>query len=183
MLDKIFGESKGIFKTVSIIESILAILFLIAGLIFFTNESISYLLLCIITGILIIGVGISSIYSFIKREEIVLFNLNLIFGIVFIIVGIISFFVNYNLNYVCASFLIISGLKKIVYSIYLKKFNESSWLFNLVMGILFIALGVITCFTSVDNTITVVGIDLIGYALLDLTIIILLARRSKYFLL
>ena len=79
-------------------------------------------------------------------------------------------------------YLIIGGSQKISYSYFLKKFNESSWVFNLVVGILCIILGVTTFFTSGDKIIEVAGICMLGYGVIDMINVILLRKRSTFFI-
>ena len=182
MYEKVVGNVKGILNNVTIADFILSILFLVSGLVFFTNKDMNTLIVAIIYGIMIICTGIVRIYSYLKKDNVDLFNYNLILGIIIIIVGIVTFILSKYLNYVIAVFLIIIGIEKMIYGIILKKFSESSWLLTIVIGLIFIVLGVITFFTSKDAIVTVSGIDALGYSLINIIFISLLRKRSKYFL-
>lgn len=182
MFEKLLGNVKGIFNIVTIIELVVSIVCILLGLVFFTNSTLSNIIVSVLTGILLIGNGISSIYAYFKRGSIVLFNNNLIYGIIFIIVGIISLFLGKVLSILLGIYLIIVGVQKINYGILLKKFHESSWLIILVTGVLLLVIAVITFFTSGDAVIKVTGIALLGYGILNIINNVLLRRRSIYFI-
>lgn len=182
MFDKLLGEVKGIFNIITIFELVISILFILVGLIFFSSPNMSNIAVSIFTGLVLIINGISSIYSYIKRGSIVLYNNNLIYGIILILLGIISMFVGKILSIFLGIYFIISGLQRINYGIFLKKFNESSWLLTLAVGILFIIIGIISFFTSGDAVVKVAGICTLGFGVMNLINIILLRRRSRYFI-
>ena len=182
MFEKLLGSVKGIFNRLTIIELIISCLFIIFGIIFFSNPSMSNLVVSIITGILLISNGVSSIYTYLTRGTIVLYNNNLIYGIILIIVGIISMFVGKFLSIFLGIYLLIIGIQRINYGIFFKKYNESSWIITLVVGILFIIIALISFFTSSDNIVSVVGICTIGFGLMKFINILLLRKRSKYFI-
>ena len=182
MFSKIIGEVKGIFNVITIAEMIDALIYVIIGLIFFINPSLSFTMVATITGIVLIINGLISIYSYFKRANVDLYNYNLIFGIVLVITGIVTLFMDYLVAITLGIYLIVSGVQKGVYGLVLRKFNESSWLTVLIIGILFIILGVTTIFTSPDAVVKVAGICLLGYGLIDFTNILLLRKRAQYFL-
>jgi len=182
MFDKLIGEAKGIFNIVTIIELIISILFIFTGLLFFTNTNYSNTLVSVITGIYLIIVGASSIYAFLKRGGIVLYNNNLIYGIILIILGILAMYLGNILSIILGIYVLVLGVQKINYGIFLKKFNESSWLITLVVGVLLIVIAVITMFTSNDAVIKVTGICLFGVGLINFVNTILLRKRSRYFI-
>lgn len=182
MFEKILGEVKGIFNTVTLIEMGLSIVYIILGLIFFTNPSISTVVISILAGLLLISSGCTSIFAYFKRNKIDLFNNDLIFGILLLIIGVVSLFTGNILKIMLGIYFIISGGQRINYGIFLKKFKESSWIITTGLGIMFIVLGIICFFTSNENVIAVTGICLFGYGLMNLVITILLRRRAKHFI-
>ena len=129
-----------------------------------------------------IASGGASIYSYMNKNNIDLFNNNLIYGIIFIILGIATFVINKYACIVMAIYLIGECAKKVNYGVMLKKYNESSWLITIVTGVLFLVIAIITFFTSMDNLVMVIGINLFGFGFLNLENIILLRKRSNYFL-
>lgn len=182
MIEKILGEVKGIFNIITWIEFILSIICIILGLVFFTNPTTSNILVSIVAGLLLIGNGVTAIISYLRRGGVVLFNNNLTYGISMIIIGIVAFFSGKILAIILGIYLLVNGIQKINYGIFFKKYNESSWLLTLVIGVLYIVIAIITFFTSGDAVIAVTGICLLGYGLLNLINTILLRRRSKFFI-
>lgn len=183
MFEKLIGSAKGILNKITISELVLSVISLLIGLVFFTNSNINKLVVGILTGMIILAIGLINIYSYIKKDNIKLYSYNLILGVAISILGIITLFLSNYITILIGIFFIVIGIQKIVYGILLKQYNESSWLLIIVMGILFIILGIITFFTSIDALVNVTGIDLIGYSLINAVFLVLLRRRSEYFIL
>ena len=182
MFGKLLGEVRGIFNIITILEWIVSLLFIVFGIVFFATPNMSNIAVSILTGLVLIFSGVSSIYSYFKRGSIVLFNNNLIYGIVLILIGIISMFVGKILSIFLGMYLLVSGIQKVNYGIFLKKFNEASWLITLVVGILLIIIGIVSFFTSGDAIVRVAGICTLAYGVINFINILLLRRRSKYFI-
>ena len=111
-----------------------------------------------------------------------LYQYNLIYGIILIIIGIVAMFSGKILSIILGIYFLTIGIQKGNYALLLKKFKESSWLFVLVTGILFIVLGIVTFFTNQDNVIAVSGVCLMGYSLMNIIDTILLRHRSEFFI-
>jgi len=182
MFNKLIGEVKGIFNIITIIDMIIALIYLMLGIMFFANPTLSNILVSVITGLVLIFNGVSSIFSYIKREGIELFNFNLIFGIVLILLGLLSMVLSNILSIMLGIYIIVTGIQKVTYGIVLKKFNESSWLITSVTGILYIIIAVLAFFTSTNTIVEVTGICLLAFGLINLINIMLLRKRSNYFL-
>lgn len=182
MFEKIIGEVKGIFNIVTLIEMGLSILCILFGLVFFTNPNTNKVLIIIVSFLIIITYGITYCLSYLKRGDISLYKNNLIYGIITSIISIITIFLNNYLAIILGIFLLVNAVQKINYGIVLKKFNESSWLLIIVIGILYIIMGIISFFTNIDSNIKVSGIILFGFGLICIINNYLLRKRSKYFL-
>lgn len=182
MLEKILGRVKGAFNIITFIEIIISIIFILLGIIIFANPRMTNLTVSILTGIVLIINGISSIYSYIKKGDIVLYKYNLIYGIVLILIGILAMVVGKVLSILLGIYFIICGTQRINYGIFLKKFNESSWVITLVLGFLFIIIGIVSFFTNGNSLVQVIGICTLGYGIMNFTNVLLLRRRSKYFI-
>ena len=182
MINKFLGEVKGVFNKITILEIVISIIYFILGLIYFSSSTTNSILLGIICGILIIGSAISSIYSYLKREDIVLFDYNMIYGILMIICGLLSLFLRKYLKFILGSYLLICGIQKITYGLFLKKFHESSWAFTAFVGLLFIVIGIITYITNIANITSVTGICLLAYGIMNFISTLLLRKRSSYFI-
>ena len=182
MLDKIISGVKGPFNIITIIEIFCAVIFFIVGISFFTHPFMSEITLSIITGLVLIIYGVCSIIYFIKRGEIILYNNNMIYGIILIIIGALALFLHNILAILLGIYLIILGFQRINYAILLKKYNEVAWLLTLVTGIMFIVVAIITFFASADTIVKVTGIYLMAIGLLVFINTSLLRQRSNYFI-
>lgn len=182
MFSKILGEVKGIFNITTIIDLIVSLLFVVIGIIFFSNQSTNISLVTIIISLLLIGNGISSIFAYIKKGTIVLYNNNLIYGIVLILIGVLSICLSSIFKILLAIYLLVVGIQRINYGIFFKKFNESSWILTLVLGILFMIIGIIVFFTNKDNIVNVSSVCTFGFGLMNGVNLILLRKRSMYFI-
>lgn len=182
MFYKLIGESKGIFNIITLMELILSICFIILGLLFFTEVTTSNIFLLTCLFLLFVSSGVISILSYFKRSTVVIYNNNLIYGIILILISIITCFLNKIIIIMLAIYLIINGIQKINYGLFLKKFHEKSWLITLVVGIIFIVIAFIDFFTNKEIMLTISGISLLGFGLINLVNIILLRKRSMCFL-
>lgn len=180
MLKKLFGEVKGIINTITLIEMLLSVIFIIIGIIFYVDAKLGDAIVSNITGIMLIISGLSTVFSYFKRE--MLFHNNLIYGIGLVIVGILALIYKNILIIFLAVYFMLAGIKKINYGLVLRKFDETSWLINLTMGVLLIIVGIVSIFTRGGELVTAVGICLFFYGIVNLMETILLRRRSKYFL-
>lgn len=182
MLDKIFGKVHGIFNIITIIELIYSVVCIIIGILFYSNPDLSNYLVSALIGCIFIIYGGASILFFVKKGDIIIYNNNLIYGLVLILIGILSFFLRRLLSIVLGIYLIIVGIQRINYSLVLKKFHESSWLLTLIIGIVFVVIAGITLFATDDTIVRVAGIYLLGFGIFNAISIILLRHRSEYFL-
>ena len=78
VFEKIIGRASGIFNIITLINLAFGVVCFLLGLIFFTSPNFSSIVVSILTGIILIANGIISIYSYIKRNGIELFNYNLV---------------------------------------------------------------------------------------------------------
>ena len=182
MIEKFLGKVEGIFNYVTLIDMGISLVYVIMGLVFYFLPDMSNLIASILTGLVLILSGANQIYSFIKRDKIHLFNNNLIYGIILVVVGILAMFLGNVLSIVLGIYFIVSGAQKVNYGIVFRKFKESSWLLTIVIGVLFLILGIVCFFAKGDGIVSAVGLGLIGYGLINLVDVILLRKRCKNFL-
>lgn len=180
MRQKILGEVKGVYNKITYVEMIASALWVIVGIILTSKTGGSATIFSVLTGILFIISGISSMFAYLKRGTISLFNLNILFGVLLIVMGGLAFVLANHLQIILGIGLVILGIQKGFYGLVLKKFAESSWLITLVVGILFVVMGGISFFS--DNITEVCGIFLLGYGLINIISVILLRKRSKYYI-
>lgn len=180
MFTNFLGEVKGIYNRLTLIELGVSLIWLVIGIILITEPSMSNTIFSIILGTLFLARGISSLYSFIKREDIVLYNFNIFYGIIMILLGVLALILKNVLQVVLGLYFLISGIQKITYGLFLKRFGETSWLLTLVVGVLFIVIGIFSFFST--DIIQFSGICLVGYGIMDIANIILLRKRSRYYI-
>lgn len=170
------------FMTLSIICSV--IIALIGGVLLFLPE-LSNKLIGIISGVLFILSGINTIYKYFCRNGAKLYSLNLLYGIIILLIGVIIILVPFSVTTfltICLGlYLIIFGVNKITYGVWFKIGNDSSWLITFVIGIVLTIFGILVLanpFSSLTVT-QVVGSFLILSSILDLTDLVLLKKRAN----
>ncbi len=170
------------FMTLSIICSV--IIALIGGVLLFLPE-LSNKLIGIISGVLFILSGINTIYKYFCRNGAKLYSLNLLYGIIILLIGVIIILVPFSVTTfltICLGlYLIIFGVNKITYGVWFKIGNDSSWLITFVIGIMLTIFGILVLanpFSSLTVT-QVVGSFLILSSILDLTDLVLLKKRAN----
>lgn len=167
--------------TISIVSSIVIAL---VGAVLLFMPKLSNKLIGIIMGLLFILYGITTIYKYITRNGAKLYSLNLLYGIIILLIGVIIVLVPFSVTSfltICLGlYLIIIGINKVTYGIWFKIGNHSSWLITLVIGIMLIFFGILVLsnpFSSLSIT-RLVGAFLILASILDITDLILLKKRS-----
>lgn len=167
--------------TISIVSSIVIAL---VGAVLLFMPKLSNKLIGVIMGLLFILYGITTIYKYITRNGAKLYSLNLLYGIIILLIGVIIVLVPFSVTSfltICLGlYLIIIGINKVTYGIWFKIGNHSTWLITLVIGIMLIFFGILVLsnpFSSLTIT-RLVGAFLILASILDITDLILLKKRS-----
>lgn len=169
-----------------IIYSILTALFtIIMGIVLLLLPNATNKVVGIIVGIIFLIEGINSVYKYFHREGAKLYNLNLVFGVLYALLGVVIIlypFTVVEFVTVCLGiYMIINGASKVNYALWLKKGNEESWLITLATGILIAIVGVLVIFNPFASlTLTkLAGAFLIITGILDFMDTILFKNRSK----
>ncbi len=161
------------------------IVLIIFGLIMLFSPDFTNKITGTILGVILIFNGLSMIFNFIKRDGAKLFSLDLMFGILIIILGLVLVVYPYSVisfvTTVLGIFFLVSGASKINYGIWLNKGGESSWLIVIVNGSILLALGLLTIFNPFANLAVtqVIGIFLIISSLIKISNIMLFKNKSK----
>lgn len=181
------GEEKK-YNNIKLLEILIAIVFIIFGIILLLNKTVSDRFISAFLGVLILVEAALNIYSAVMSDSNRIFKINILFGIIFIVLAIFLFinpikFVNYITIYYGA-YLIINGIKGFINSIKYKLIKEDSWLIILVMSILTISLGVLMIFYPFESfgIIEIVGIFSILFGLLTINTSNLLRNRVEKFM-
>lgn len=176
---------ENMYKRLIIYSIITALLTVIVGIVLLIVPELSGKLLGVIVGIIFLIEGLNSIYKYFNREGAKLYNLNLVFGVIYALLGLIIILVPSSVVEfitVCLGiFMIVNGASKINYGIWLKRGGEDSWLVTLATGILIAIIGILVIFNPFASlTLTkLAGVFLIITGILDFTDTILFKNRSK----
>ena len=176
---------ENVYNRMIIYSLITAILSIIVGLVLIFLPAVSNKVVGIIIGIIILAYGITAIYKYFHRDGAKIYTLNIIFGVLYSILGVVIILYPYSVMSfvtVCLGlFVIINGATKINYGIWLKRGNEDSWLVTLVTGIFLVVLGIMLVFNPFSAlTLTQIsGAFLIIVGILNVSDTILFKKRSK----
>ena len=166
----------------SLITSILLII--LGGLLIFESEATIISISYIIGGILILLGAVALIRYIINSRKSMGSELDIIYGIVTIILGILI--ISYPkalaslIPIVLGACIVISSATKLQYAFVLKKENNNLWIMTMVVAIISALCGVVLIFNPFEGAqmITqIVGIFIIIYALLDLISTITIKRN------
>ncbi len=165
--------------TISLISSVL---FLIVGILLFSNPGgvikfVSYIIGSIF---IIMGIGkIISYYKMIKKMNITNTG-DMVMGIISIILGIIIILclsaLAFVINIVVGAWILYSGIIKLIYAFNLKEMKLSSWVYVLIVSIILIIGGlyvVINCNTVYST----IGLFLIIYSVIEIIQYIILPKN------
>lgn len=157
----------------------------ILGLILLLLPNLTNKLVGVLVGIVFLISGVSAIYKYFHREGAKLYSLNIVFGIMYSILGVVIILYPFSvMNFVtiCLGiYLVISGSMKINYGFWLKKGSEQSWLITVTTGILLIVFGIMLMFNPfISLTLTqLAGAFLLIVAVLDFTDAMLFKKRAE----
>lgn len=176
------------YNNIKLLEILIAIVFIIFGIILILNKTVSDKFISTFLGILILVEATLNIYSAVMSDSNKIFKINILFGLIFILIAIFLFvnpikFVNYITIYY-GTYLIINGIKEFINSIKYKLIKEDSWLIILVISILTTSLGVLMIFYPFESfgIIEIVGIFSILFGLLTINTSNLLRNRVEKFM-
>lgn len=176
---------ENVYNRMIIYSLITAILSIIVGLVLIFLPAVSNKVVGIIIGVIILAYGITAVYKYFHRDGAKIYTLNIVFGVLYSILGVIIILYPYSVMSfvtVCLGlFVIINGATKINYGIWLKRGNEDSWLVTLVTGIFLVVLGIMLVFNPFSAlTLTQIsGAFLIIVGILNVSDTILFKKRSK----
>ncbi len=185
MANGLKNSIENMYKRMIMYSIITAILTMITGIVLLLVPELSGKVLGVIVGIIFLIAGINSIYKYFHREGAKLYNLNLIFGVIYAVLGVVIILIPSSVIEfitVCLGlYMIVNGASKINYGLWLKKGSEDSWLITLATGILVAIIGVLVIFNPFASlTLTkLAGAFLVITGILDFMDTILFKNRSK----
>ncbi len=144
-----------LFRKIMWIEIGISCLMVLLGVVFLLWPGISLTILGVFLGMSILASGILNIYSYFKRNQLIIFRFHLIYGILAIILGILTILNPFTFSQVITIFLGIwvayLALNKIDLSLRLKKIKEKSWLILLMSAILEIFMSILIFINPFSN--------------------------------
>lgn len=176
---------ENVYNRIMIYSLIGAVITVAIGLVLLFLPNTSNKIVGIIVGINILINGINAIYKYFHRDGAKLYSLNLVFGILYSILGVViilyPFTVVEFVSICLGIYILINGATKVNYALWLKKGNEDSWLIALATGIVLLVLGLLVLFNPfITLTITkLCGAFLIITGVLDFMDTFLFKSRSK----
>ena len=179
------GVNANTFKKMMIGNIVSSLLWLISGLIMLFMPGLTNKIIGLVIGCIFLLSGVSTIYKFLKRDGAKLYSLNLVFGIIAAVLGIViilsPFSVSSFITVCMGLYLIVIGSNKVTYGIWFKIGNDPAWLITLVIGLMICMFGVLLLvnpFAALTIT-KLIGTFLIISSILDITNTVLIYKRSE----
>ena len=158
-------------------------LFIIFGIYMMSNPAVGLQSALKIIGIMLLISGIYSIVKYLLHSKHI-FKFELIYGIFSIIISLFAIFKPFDvanfITIIIGIWLIITSVFKFLFTIEIRKYVQSSWLFDLTISLLTILIGLIILINPFNGHIlisTYVGIMLAIYSAMDMTEQFLIRKR------
>ncbi len=139
-----------VYNKMVIFSIISAIITIIVGIVLLFLPNLSNKVVGIITGVIFIIFGMTTAYKYLKRDGAKIYSLNLVFAILYLILGLVIIIFPFSVIEfvtVCLGlFLVVNGATEINYGLWLKRGGSKAWLVTLVAGILLVILGIMIVF-------------------------------------
>ena len=177
-----------LFSKIMWMDIALSIILTLVGLIFLVYPDVSVTVIGVIFGLLITVLGGVLIYTYLKRREIPLFRFNLIYGILGVILGILTIISPFTFTQVITIFIgiwiLYMAIIKIDFAVRLKLLEERSWLFLLVSALLEIFMSILIFINPFSNLIIteIAGAYFVLCGILNCTDAVLTKNRAIDFL-
>ncbi len=176
---------ENIYNKMIVFSIITSIITIIVGTILLFLSDLTNKVVGIITGVIFVLFGLTSVYKYLKRDGAKIYTLNLVFSILYLVLGVVIIIFPFSVIEfvtVCLGlFLIINGATKINYGLWLKRGSCSAWLITLIAGSFLGVLGIMMIFnpfTSYALT-QIVGAFLIMSGVINLSDAITFKAAAK----
>lgn len=176
---------ENIYNKMIVFSIITSIITIIVGTILLFLPDLTNKVVGIITGVIFVLFGLTSVYKYLKRDGAKIYTLNLVFSILYLVLGVVIIIFPFSVIEfvtVCLGlFLIINGATKINYGLWLKRGGCSAWLITLIAGSFLGVLGIMMIFnpfTSYALT-QIVGAFLIMSGVINLSDAITFKAAAK----
>lgn len=182
----IFDRLKLDFKKAIFGNIILQVLFLIFGIVVFTNPFMTIKTVGVIIGIYFIVFGVFDIALFFMRGSTPIFNYKIIFGILAILLGIFvmvdPFKITLILTFVLGIYLIMVAIFKVLEAFKLKQYKYDGWLILLVSSIIILIFGIFTTINPLASSmqlVEVTAIFIVLSSILEICNLIMVYSRAR----
>ena len=177
-----------LFRKIMWIEIAISCIIVLLGVVFLFWPGNSIIVMSVLFGISILASGILNIYNYFKRKSIPIFRFHLGYGIIAILLGILTIILPFTFSQIITVFIgiwiLYLALNKIDLSLRLKKIDESSWLILLVTAILEIFMSILIFINPFSNLMLtqVAGAYFILCGILNCTDAVLTKNRAIDFM-
>ena len=161
-------------------------LFLLFGILVYSNPRVSLELLGTFLGVYFIIFGVYAIFEFIARDNNPLYGLNILWGILAVIIGLLAiinpFGISTILTFTLRIYLIIVSISKIIDALKLRKYKYDGWSLILVISIILLIFGIFIIINPIITTMEiteVAGIFIILASILEICNSIMLYGKAK----
>ncbi len=176
---------ENIYNKMIVFSIITSIITIIVGTILLFLPDLTNKVVGIITGVIFVLFGLTSVYKYLKRDGAKIYTLNLVFSILYLVLGVVIIIFPFSViefvTVYLGLFLIINGATKINYGLWLKRGSCSAWLITLIAGSFLGVLGIMMIFnpfTSYALT-QIVGAFLIMSGVINLSDAITFKAAAK----
>lgn len=163
---------------------ITSVIFVILGIILIAKPDVTIKIISYILGGIFIFMGLMKMVDyFASKGNYDFYNYDLIYGLVGIIVGLITIFysnaIETMFRIIIGVWIIYSGLIRIGFSNKLRKIEINSWKFVLILACCMLAFGIYIIFNS-GAVIVTIGTIILLYAVMDLIESVVFIRNMNY---
>jgi uncharacterized membrane protein HdeD (DUF308 family) len=164
---------KEFLKKTGWINVITSLAFAIIGIVLIANPEFALKVIATILGLLFIIIGGVKVVDYFaaKKESFDLYNYDLIFGIIAIVIGLVAIFYSNAMEFmfrlIVGIWIIYSGIIRLSLSIKLRNIKSNAWIPALIMAVIMIIAGLYVTFTQGALIITM-GVIMLIYAIMDL---------------
>ena len=176
-----------IMKKSGFMSIVISIIFAIMGMILIWKPEETIKVISYILGTIFIIIGIIKIYNYIvSKGKNDLYNYNIIFGILAIILGIITMIYSNTigtlLNLIVGVWIIYSALIRLNIAMKVKKQNEQNrlWIYTLAIAVIIFICGLFVILNS-QAIFSAIGVAMFIYAVMDIIEEILFMKQVKEF--
>lgn len=173
------------FNKIILIEMTFSLIFSLFGLFLVLKNETSNKIVGLIIGVFFLTHACISIFSFINKSKISLFKYNLIYGILYIILGIFimidPFSLKEILNISLGIWILLNGVIKYWYFIKIKELDKKIGSLLLISSISLIILSIVLLLNLLQNIVitTTVGVFIILSNILNLNDLVLLKKKKN----